>query len=232
MMRIRVMFFLFGRRSEMTRPTYEAEGALIGANVTVQDSSLMDFWKWAFSDLCDDDIKGVFVEWMVLKLLGIPSERRISWANSDIITQDGVRIEVKASSYWQSWKLLDEFGKARVPYLCSSPSKKTKIKFAGLRARDAVTISDPSLRAAFKSDLYIFALQHERVPERWNAMDLSQWEFYVLPAKKLEDLGCGSVSLERLQSEQRPMDASNFVAKARQLIEEVAREKRSEARLL
>src|ERR1700689_4726483 len=99
----------------MARPTYEPKNGLVGAGVTLQDSSLSDFWSWAFGDLCDDDIKGIFAEWMVLKLLGIPSERRISWANSDIITKDGVRIEVKATSHWQSWKLLDESGALRVP---------------------------------------------------------------------------------------------------------------------
>jgi hypothetical protein len=32
-------------------------------------STLLDFWRWAFSDLCDDDIKGIFAEWMVITLL-------------------------------------------------------------------------------------------------------------------------------------------------------------------
>ena len=210
----------------MAHPTNKASDALIGADVAVQSSSLLDFWRWAFGDLCDDDIKGIFAEWMVLKLLGIPSERRISWANSDIITKDKVRIEVKASSYWQSWKLLDESGKPRVPPLYPISSNRPKIAFGGLNARDAVVVPDLSIKAAFKSDIYIFAFQREEKPELWNAMDLSQWEFYVLPAKKLEDVGWRSVSLQKLRSEQAPMDAPTFVVKARELIDEVAREKK------
>jgi len=212
----------------MARPTYEAKNVLVGAGVTVQNSSLSDFWSWAFGDLCDDDIKGIFAEWMVLKLLGIPSERRISWANSDIITKDGVRIEVKATSHWQSWKLLDESGALRVPPLHPiSSNNRAKIKFGGLRARDAVTVPDPSKNIAFKSDIYVFAFQHEEEPELWNAMDLSQWEFYLLPVKKLEELGRSSVPLKKLHPEQGPMDAPTFVAKALELIEAVASEKRS-----
>lgn len=217
----------------MARPTYKARNVLIGAGVTVQDSPLSDFWSWAFGDLCDDDVKGIFAEWMVLRLLGIPSTRRISWANSDIITQNGVRIEVKASSYWQSWKLLDESGKPRVPPLYYPiSSRRSGVTFAGLKARDAVTVPDPSTKATFKSDIYVFAFQHEEEPELWNAMDLSQWEFYVLPVKKLENLGWGSVPLKKLHSMQEPMDAPTFVAKARELIEKAAKEKQSRAKLL
>src|ERR1700674_1160781 len=38
---------------------------------------------------------------MRLAQLDLPMRRRISWANSDIITVERVRIEVKASAYWQ-----------------------------------------------------------------------------------------------------------------------------------
>jgi len=81
------------------RPMYKAEDSVKGNAPVLQSASLVDFWTWAFSDLCDDDLKGIFAEWLVMKLLDIPSVRRLSWANSDIITPDGVRIEVKASSY-------------------------------------------------------------------------------------------------------------------------------------
>lgn len=114
----------------MPRSTYLPDDTLTGSNTELQSASLLHFWKWAFSDLCDDDIKGIFAEWLVLKLLGIPSVRRVSWANSDIITPDGVRIEIKSTSYWQSWKLLDEMGVLR-PTALHPISPKTQIRFAG-----------------------------------------------------------------------------------------------------
>jgi len=33
------------------------------------NAGLTDFWRWAFSDLCEDYLKGIFAEWMVGVLL-------------------------------------------------------------------------------------------------------------------------------------------------------------------
>jgi hypothetical protein len=198
--------------------------------VTTQlnNSSLLDFWGWAFSDLCDDDLKGIFAEWLVLRLLNIPSSRRISWANSDIITPAGVRIEVKSTSYWQSWKLLDEAGIERsIPLRSILP--ESKVRFAGLKARNAVGIPDSAEPLTFKSHVYVFALQKEREAELWNAMDLSQWEFYALPASTILDLGWRSVSLSTLRAEQKKLSgherltAETFPEIAGRLIEDAAR---------
>lgn len=188
----------------MLRPIYLPEHTLTGSSAELHGTSLLDFWTWAFSDLCDDDLKGIFAEWIVLKLLSIQGVRRISWANSDIITPEGVRIEIKATSYWQSWKLIDEMGALRPTPLHPIPSK-TQIRFSGLKARDAVTTSiipDPQL---FKSHIYIFAFQHETDIERWNAMDLSQWEFYTLPVSTVSSLGWKSITLSMLHAEQKKL---------------------------
>lgn len=180
------------------------EDILTGCNAKLGETSLLDFWKWAFSDLCDDDLKGIFAEWIVLKLLAIPSVRRISWANSDIITADGVRIEVKASSYWQSWKLLDESGELR-PVPLHPIHSDNRIRFSGLKARNAVDTSNSNDPRLFKSDIYIFAFQKEKDIERWNAMDLSQWEFYALPGSTVGNMGQRSISLATLRVEQRKL---------------------------
>jgi hypothetical protein len=212
----------------MSRPQYDGKDTVKGEIAGIQNASVHDFWNWAFSDLCDDDLKGFFAEWLVAKLLGISSTRRVSWANSDIITPEGVRIEVKASSYWQSWKLLDEFGNAY-----SSPlhpiSAKTRIGFAGLKARDAVTVPGPKTKPEFKSHVYVFAFQHEEDSERWDALDLTQWEFYVVSTKKLKELGWKSISLKMLRSLQSPLNSSAFVEAAKLAINEAAAEIRSRA---
>jgi hypothetical protein len=186
----------------MPRPTYQPSDRVIGADVELQNASLLDFWKWAFSDLCDDDLKGIFAEWLVLKLLGIPAVRRVSWANSDIITLEGVRIEIKSTSYWQSWKLIDEVGSVR-PMPLHPVSRKTKVRFAGLKARDAVMAPANTEPQILKSHIYVFAFQHEKDFDQWNAMDLSQWEFYVLPVSRMRELRGRSVSLLTLRAEQK-----------------------------
>lgn len=208
----------------MPRPIYLPEDTLVGCNPKLRETSLLDFWKWAFSDLCDDDLKGIFAEWIVLKLLGTPSIRRVSWANSDIITAKGVRIEIKASSYWQSWKLIDETGALRPTPLHPVPSE-AHIRFAGLKARNADGVPNGSDPQLFKSDVYIFAFQREKDIERWNAMDLSQWEFYALPASAVSVLGWRSISLTMLRAEQKKLcgrevlTVDSFPAIAQSLIE-------------
>jgi hypothetical protein len=73
----------------VTRRMNESDDRVSGGGVELTDASLLDFWRWAFSDLCDDDVKGIFAEWLVVKLMGIPQVRRVSWANSDLITPEG-----------------------------------------------------------------------------------------------------------------------------------------------
>jgi len=203
----------------------QKDDVLVGINEPLERSSLLDFWSWAFSDLCDDDIKGIFAEWMVLKLLGIPSTRRVSWANSDLITKSEVGIEVKSTSYWQSWKLIDGFGKVReIPSHPLPPD--AKIAFHGLMARDSTDVSVSSDKQTFKSKLYVFAFQHEKDWHRWNAMDLSQWEFYLVPSRKLK---YGSISLPSLQSLNKgPYTAVEFQEKATEAIQAISKRQTEE----
>jgi hypothetical protein len=59
----------------MTRRLNGSDDRVSGGGVGLSDASLLEFWRWAFSDLCDDDVKGIFAEWLVLKLLNIPHLR-------------------------------------------------------------------------------------------------------------------------------------------------------------
>lgn len=201
----------------MSRKINEPSDAAFNGDVQLSQASLADFWRWGFSDLCDDDVKGVFAEWLVHKLLETQSPRRISWANSDVMTADGVTLEVKATSYWQSWKWIDGTGKQREKPLYG-PTDDSRVRFAGLTARNAEGPANAGDNRALKSQLYAFAFQHEKDYERWNAMDLSQWEFYVFPAKELPSLGGRTVKLLTLRKHQSPMTAAQFVKCANELI--------------
>ncbi len=77
-----------------------------------------------------------------------------------------------------------------------------------------------STSPALKSQLYVFAFQHEKDITRWNAMDLSQWEFYVLRAEELAQLGGRSVSMKKLRTKYGPLTAAEFVTRANTLIEQ------------
>ena len=203
----------------INQPTDSLRG--IGSHT---NTTLVDFWQWAFSDLCDDDLKGIYAEWLVHKLLGIESPRRISWANSDVVTPSRVRLEVKATSYWQSWKVIDQYGQPYAEPRYTIPKDDSKIRFGGLMARDSSSTTDMSMSRALKAQLYVFAFQHEKYITRWNAMDLSQWEFYVVRAEELAQIGGRTVSLSKLRPKYGPLTSAEFGTRAKILIEQVARE--------
>ena len=184
---------------------------------SLSQATVLEFWRWAFGDLSDDDVKGFFAEWLVHKLLDIPSNRRVSWANSDLITPRGTRIEVKSTAYWQSWKYLGEDG-LPLPKLNHQPTDNdAKIRFSGLKARDSTT-TDRSKDTDFKSHLYVFAFQKEKQLERWSALDLAQWEFFLVPVQALREFGWGSISLATLRNRFGALTASQLASSGRAAI--------------
>lgn len=188
--------------------------ALTGEAQVAPSATLVDFWQWAFSDFCDDDIKGIFAEWMVRILLGLPTTptRRVSWADSDIILAAGTRIEVKATSVWQSWKLVNEDG-SRKPTPSPRHVEPARMRFAGLCARTAVSVPGSEEQARFKSDFYVFCFQRETDPAAWDAWNLDQWEFYVMSRQELVELKVrNSISLATLRRVRAPMSAAQFQA--------------------
>ena len=68
-----------------------ADGSTVG--------NLHDFWRWAYSDLMGNAERGILAEYLVACALGLEKEPRISWRKYDLLTADGIAIEVKASGY-------------------------------------------------------------------------------------------------------------------------------------
>ena len=169
---------------------------LVDCVVDLSDASVLNFWQWAFSALRANNTRGVFAEWIVAKLLSIPlSEPRDSWAAQDIVTPEGVRIEVKCSAYVQTW---------------SQPRGHSRIVFTGLRGRTWTPETGYSDSQTFNADVYVFCVQTERDASRWNALDLGQWRFWILPKSVLEDLGQKSLSLSKLSKLTKEMTASEL----------------------
>lgn len=189
-----------------------ADQRVVGAEI----GTVGDFWQWAFSDLCDDDIKGWFAEWLVASLLRVQMTRRISWADSDIIIGDRskcLRIEVKSTAHFQSWKLLDEYGDAIVSKPLAEDAR-VKRRFPPLMSRKGSGPVDPNDEKLHKSDLYVFALQSHTDPDSWNALDVSQWEFFF--ATKNQLAGKRAVTVKDLEEmEAGPLTAEEFSVRGR-----------------
>jgi hypothetical protein len=75
---------------------------------------------------------------------------------------------------------------------------------------DSVGVRNSNEAARYKSDLYVFCFQHEKDYDRWNALDLSQWEFYIRTRNDLGALNISSISLRKLRELQQPIFACEF----------------------
>lgn len=129
------------------------------------DFRMLDFWQWSQSDLVSNVTRGVLAEFLVASSLNIATGTRTEWAAFDLEWRD-IRIEVKSAAYIQSWhqsRLSDVI--FRVP--------KT-------RAWDPQTnqMEDKMQRPA---DVYVFAVLAHQNKSTIDPMNLTQWEFYVLP---------------------------------------------------
>ena len=66
-------------------------------------AEIKDFWQWAYSNLIDNTARGKLAEFLVACALGIEKNLTQPWAEFDLLSNDGVSIEVKTSGYIQAW---------------------------------------------------------------------------------------------------------------------------------
>ena len=128
-----------------------------------------DFWFWSASDLRENTLRGIFAEYLVALKLGLTEKPRIEWAPYDLEFK-GKKIEVKSSGYVQAWP---KTKKDNSPSWNVGPTKKWRDGkgWVGKRKR--------------RADLYVFCLQREKDPGRYDATDVTQWRFWVVPTRCL-----------------------------------------------
>jgi hypothetical protein len=127
---------------------------------------VLDFWRWSASDLLSNTARGVFAEFIVASALGCPLEGvREGWAAFDLLSLEGIKVEVKSSAYLQSW----------------AQRRHSTIVFStrSARAWDADT-NVLAKEAQRQADVYVFALLAHRNKASVEPLDLDQWSFYVL----------------------------------------------------
>ena len=153
-------------------------GQNIGTTVT-------DFWRWAFSDLCENTLRGVLAEYIVASALGIGQEMQENWKSYDL-DYKGIKIEVKSSAYLQSWwqKSPSAVGFG-ISETLGYNSKTNKL-------------DDVSKR---QSDIYVFCLLKHRIKETLDSLRLEQWRFYIVETRRLNQLCKGKkrISLKQIK---------------------------------
>lgn len=131
-------------------------------------ATLLDFWRWAYSDCLNNTTRGVLAEFIVAQALEIDLDRpREAWAPFDL-TYKGTGLEVKSSSYHQVW----------------GHKKLSQIQYIIPKTRtwDATT-NILSTDLARQAKLYILCLLAEKDRDRLNPLDLDQWRFWAVPTR-------------------------------------------------
>ena len=133
--------------------------------------TVQDFWRWSSSDLLSNTARGVFAEFIVANAMDISLDQgRDEWAPYDLLSPEGIMIEVKSSAYIQSWH-------QERPSIISFLVPKR-------RAFDPKT-NKLDLEPHRHADVYVFALLMHADQETIDPLNLEQWHFYVLPTAEL-----------------------------------------------
>jgi hypothetical protein len=136
--------------------------------------SLIDFWRWSASDLVSNAARGILAEYIVASALGLAGTGKIrsEWDAYDLLTADGIKIEVKSAAYLQSWY----------------HKKLSAISF-GIRPTSAWddATNERSSELKRQSDVYVFCVLHHQDKATLDPLNLDQWTFYILPSAILEE---------------------------------------------
>lgn len=160
------------------------------------DGTALDFWRWAYSDIKSNTLRGIFAEWLVARLLNLPLPQRVEWESYDLVTPSGVRIEVKSAAHRQVWH--------------EPGDPPGKLSFGRLKSREWARGTGPSPTATFNADIYVLCSQIETDHGRWDAFDLAQWRFYVLNRAAALQINQRTISLPTLLTHTAELDASAF----------------------
>ena len=158
-----------------------------------------------------NNVRGIFSEWLVAQLLGIGRVSRATWAAYDLTTSGGIRLEVKSAAYLQAW---------------AQERHSQDPVFSGLTGRIKQSAGGRSSTPTYNADLYILCLQAECDPELWDALNLDQWRFWIVPRARLASNMLTSLSRQALLRSPelfgQEMSAADFVLVGRQMLASLA----------
>lgn len=142
--------------------------------------TVLDFWRWSYSNLVNNASRGVLAEYLVASALGVTNRGRVEWDAYDLVTADGIKVEVKSAAYLQSW----------------SQAKLSTIRFAIPKTLSWNSETNTyDVQKKRKADVYIFCLLHHQEKATLDPLDVTQWTFYVVGSAILESACPQSASL-------------------------------------
>ncbi len=155
------------------------------------NATILDFWRWAYSDILNNRNRSIFAEFIVGNALDILHHPREEWAPYDF-EYNGLKIEVKSAAFVQSW---EQENPSKISF---DVSKKQEIDEDGYYT--GVTIRP--------ADLYIFSLFSETNMESANVLDINAWQFYIVPTHFIDEKfgDQKTVTLNRLKAIRTPVN--------------------------
>ena len=149
---------------------------------------LLDFWKWSVSDLLSNATRGIFAEFIVATAMNIDltTDAREEWSEYDLETWEWgkIRIEVKSSSYLQTW---DQRNYSNIIF--------------SIRKRGNTSITKEKNKFTRPSDVYVFCLLNHMDKKTVDPLNMDQWSFYVVSTNKINNVfkEKNSISLKSLE---------------------------------
>ena len=118
----------------------------------------------------DNAERGALAEYLVACALGVADNVRVNWDKYDLLSPEGIAVEVKSSGYLQSWDQNE----------LSTLSFGIQLTFGWDSATN--TYSQELVR---QSDIYVFCVHKHTDQDTINPLDIVQWDFYLLPTRIL-----------------------------------------------
>jgi len=134
---------------------------------------LKHFWQWSASDLMSNASRGLLAKYLVAKALGLADGVRNECAPFDLETKDGMKIEVKSFSPFQS-----------------GSQGRSKLS-SGIRpahsGKEATGKFDEEIE--HQADVYVLCVLGDRETDKdkVDPLNLDQWDFYVMKASLLNE---------------------------------------------
>lgn len=147
--------------------------------------SVVDFWSFQFSNILHNPDE--IAEFLVAKALGQTEPyNKSSWTLFDILYRDK-RIEVKQTAYYHPF---------------NEPGKLSHVRRFGIQQ---VKEDDGECRR--QNDIYIFCLLNGENEESAWPLEISHWEFYIVPTVSINEAfgDQKTVSLSRIREIANPV---------------------------
>lgn len=156
--------------------------------VNGKSSTVLDFWKWSFSMLEDNIVRGTLGQYIVAWAIGSDNIIRNNLQEYDLISPHGKKIEVKTTAYAQIWKHGEN---NRTPLFIIKPNRSYIHEVVGLIEQKI-----------YNADIYVLCYYSWKESKSMDMTNIRHWKFWVFSLLELQDIlkGKERISVKRLET--------------------------------